>query len=258
MNMRAVNTRRALVTGGAGFLGSHLCDALLGEGYTVVAADNLLTGRLANLEHLRNDSTTDAVITVLAQAAKNWLDPKNPWRKRAAEQATTPTGFSEAMVNEAIDLTFGAITYESLGELLDRELGNRRVLDEFCLRGRVQTRAMAPRLIVHFLAGNVPMPGIVSICGGLLLRSANLVKMSARDPVFPALFLESVREVDADLADCAAALDWPRGELALTQAAVSDADAVIASFATTAKLILWPYPLNFAVGGVSCRKAETV
>ena len=47
---------RALVTGGAGFLGSHLCDALLGDGYSVVAADNLLTGRLSNLEHLRNDS----------------------------------------------------------------------------------------------------------------------------------------------------------------------------------------------------------
>ena len=46
---------RALVTGGAGFLGSHLCDALLGEGYAVVAADNLLTGRLSNLEHLRNE-----------------------------------------------------------------------------------------------------------------------------------------------------------------------------------------------------------
>jgi len=45
--------RRALVTGGAGFLGSHLCDALLGEGYSVVAVDNLLTGRLPNLEHLR-------------------------------------------------------------------------------------------------------------------------------------------------------------------------------------------------------------
>jgi dTDP-glucose 4,6-dehydratase len=47
---------RALVTGGAGFLGSHLCDALLGEGYDVVAVDNLLTGRQGNLEHLRNES----------------------------------------------------------------------------------------------------------------------------------------------------------------------------------------------------------
>jgi dTDP-glucose 4,6-dehydratase len=51
-----MSNRRALVTGGAGFVGSHLCDALLGEGYSVVAADNLLTGRLSNLEHLRNDS----------------------------------------------------------------------------------------------------------------------------------------------------------------------------------------------------------
>jgi dTDP-glucose 4,6-dehydratase len=47
---------RALVTGGAGFLGSHLCDALLADGYSVVAADNLLTGSLANLDHLRHDS----------------------------------------------------------------------------------------------------------------------------------------------------------------------------------------------------------
>jgi dTDP-glucose 4,6-dehydratase len=51
-----MNPRRALVTGGAGFLGSHLCDALLGEGYSVVAADNLLTGRQSNLDHLRHES----------------------------------------------------------------------------------------------------------------------------------------------------------------------------------------------------------
>jgi len=51
-----MNNRRALITGGAGFLGSHLCDALLADGYSVVAVDNLLTGRLSNLEHLRKES----------------------------------------------------------------------------------------------------------------------------------------------------------------------------------------------------------
>ena len=47
--------RRALVTGGAGFLGSHLCDALLAEGWNVVVVDNLLTGRRANLAHLGHE-----------------------------------------------------------------------------------------------------------------------------------------------------------------------------------------------------------
>ena len=44
---------RALVTGGAGFLGSHLCDRLIGEGWDVVCVDSLLTGESENLAHLR-------------------------------------------------------------------------------------------------------------------------------------------------------------------------------------------------------------
>jgi dTDP-glucose 4,6-dehydratase len=46
---------RTLVTGAAGFIGSHLCDALIAEGHQVIGVDNLLTGSLANLTQLRNE-----------------------------------------------------------------------------------------------------------------------------------------------------------------------------------------------------------
>ena len=46
---------RILVTGGAGFLGSHLCDRLLKDGHEVVCLDNLFTGRKSNVLHLKDN-----------------------------------------------------------------------------------------------------------------------------------------------------------------------------------------------------------
>lgn len=46
---------KALVTGGAGFLGSHLCDLLLANGYEVLCVDNLITGNAQNIAHIKSD-----------------------------------------------------------------------------------------------------------------------------------------------------------------------------------------------------------
>lgn len=46
----------SIVTGGAGFLGSHLCDRLLADGHRVICVDNLDTGTLENIEHIRDDA----------------------------------------------------------------------------------------------------------------------------------------------------------------------------------------------------------
>ena len=44
--------KSVLITGAAGFLGSHLCDRFIKEGYRVIGMDNLITGDLRNIEHL--------------------------------------------------------------------------------------------------------------------------------------------------------------------------------------------------------------
>ena len=46
---------RVLITGGAGFLGSHLCDLLLAEEHSVICMDNLITGNIANIQHLQSN-----------------------------------------------------------------------------------------------------------------------------------------------------------------------------------------------------------
>jgi len=50
-----MSRKRVLVTGGSGFLGSHLCERLLADGHEVVCLDNFFTGRRANIEHLLDD-----------------------------------------------------------------------------------------------------------------------------------------------------------------------------------------------------------
>jgi dTDP-glucose 4,6-dehydratase len=50
--MNALQNKTSVVTGGAGFLGSHLCDRLLAEGHSVICIDNLITGDTANIAHL--------------------------------------------------------------------------------------------------------------------------------------------------------------------------------------------------------------
>jgi UDP-glucose 4-epimerase len=69
-----VEGRRALITGGAGFIGSHLSELLLADGWEIWALDDLSTGSIQNVEHLRDDPRYHLVVdTVLSHTVVNEL-----------------------------------------------------------------------------------------------------------------------------------------------------------------------------------------
>ncbi|MHC4870954.1 MAG: UDP-glucuronic acid decarboxylase family protein [Planctomycetota bacterium] len=65
---------RTVITGGAGFLGSHLCDYMLTQGHDVICVDNLLTGRLENIEHLSDNPS----FSFLKQNVSEYILVKGP------------------------------------------------------------------------------------------------------------------------------------------------------------------------------------
>ena len=66
--LRQTDKKRALITGGAGFIGSHLAEALLRDGYSVTAFDNLSTGRSENTAHLECEPAFELVVGDIADA----------------------------------------------------------------------------------------------------------------------------------------------------------------------------------------------
>jgi dTDP-glucose 4,6-dehydratase len=89
-----MNKPKALVTGAAGFVGSHLAERLLHEGFSVVGVDNLCTGRLRNLESFRNHADFEFVQADLIEGVPApLLEEKWEWVFHFASPASPPKYF---------------------------------------------------------------------------------------------------------------------------------------------------------------------
>ncbi|HVM78377.1 MAG TPA: UDP-glucuronic acid decarboxylase family protein [Stellaceae bacterium] len=100
----SLNKKRILVTGGAGFLGSHLCERLVAQGHDVLCVDNYFTGRKENIAHLMQESNFEAMrhdvcfpLYVEVDEIYNLACPASPVHYQFDPVQTTKTSVSGAI-----------------------------------------------------------------------------------------------------------------------------------------------------------------
>jgi hypothetical protein len=167
----------------------------------------------------------DEVLVPLDRVIAAWLEPNSAWQQRAQAVLPAATGFSQAMIRHGLPLLLAPLRIDAVRGLLREELGDFRVLDA----ARGGRRAVGPSLIAHVLSGNIPGLAAAPIVLSLAVKSAALIKAAAGDPIFPALFAASLREIDAELAECLVVTRWDGGDAGFEGVAFAAADLVVAS-----------------------------
>ena len=187
-----------------------------------------------NREQYLANRSTQSLLERLGEIAGNWLQPGYSFRKLALERSPKDTGFSPATLASGLDSFFGQLTPENLNALLVQELGHTERLDRFVStpieeRSGRSAMAVGPTLLVHVAAGNLPLPALMSLLLGLVVRSAQFMKCASGASLLPRLFAHSLYEVEPKLAACLEIAEWRGGCAGLEQPLFEHADCVTAT-----------------------------
>lgn len=209
---------------------------------------------------------TQELVELIAFAAERWQQPDNGFRRLALREGAADTGFGPATVARGLDSLFRLLTVEQLHALITQDLGEVRRLDEFSappgeLRHGRLALARGPELLVHVAAGNLPNSTLMSLVLGLLVRSAQFVKLPRRGSLIPRLFAHSLAELEPKLGGCLEFAVWPGGHSELEAALLAEAECVTVQGADEtvsdvrgrlpAKVRLVPYGSRLSFGFIS-------
>jgi len=185
------------------------------NGSAVDEPPQLLARRLRRAQQRLAARPRQQICAALAETAASWLNDNSPWFARAAPAIAAAAGFSPTMVRHALPAMIaplGGAALQALAAEADVKLDSDR-----------------PRVTLQILPSNVPGLAAIATALSLICRSATLLKPGRRDCVFTRLWVESLAAIDADLAACVAVAYWPGGDRDREDAALAEADLVIAS-----------------------------
>lgn len=183
----------------------------------------------ARHQHLAQRPIAD-IVALIDRVVQLWLDPHYPYRQQAEALLPAITRYSPQMVRHGMERLLEGSRKDALWRLLEAEFGDPLVLDHFCPRPAAggMTRAYGPALITHVFSGNVPALPAWSLICALLTKSASLGKSASQEPLFAALFAQSLADVCPEIGACVAIAWWKGGDTSLETAAFRHSDAVIA------------------------------
>ncbi|MCP5045212.1 MAG: hypothetical protein GY944_29650 [bacterium] len=153
----------------------------------------------------RNDHE---IVQCIGQVRERFRDPTSSCRRELEAKLPAATGFAQQTVRAGLDRGFEPWTAEALERLVADELGS--LSTSLSITGYERTSVL--------LAGSIPMPSVLSILLPLVVRSPVLCKPASRDPITPGLLIDTLREVDALLADCVAVVPFDASDQAANQA----------------------------------------
>ena len=177
------------------------------------------------------DRPVAEIAAVLAAAAARLAREDDARRRIALDALPAITGYSPPMVRLVLDRMVEDWSEPSLLSLLRSEFHDPGVLDGFrphpARQGGQRTRVFGPELAFHIFAGNVPGVAVTSIVRSLLVKAATFGKAASGEPLLPALFAQTLADVDRQLGECLAVTYWPGGSEALEAAAFEAADTIV-------------------------------
>jgi len=144
------------------------------------------------------DISIDDIVLFLDRVGKNWGSEQNRWRRTALDLLPHSVGYASSTISWDINFIAGILQRQKLYDLLDSDLGDAGLLDEFTRHKAVNRRCFPLGKLLNVLVGNVPIASFISILRSLATKNETICKLPSRDVVAGLCFANCIYETDPD------------------------------------------------------------
>lgn len=138
----------------------------------------------------------EEIALFLDEVGKAWLNPKNPWREMAMKYGPAVTGYPPDNIERDLNFVGSSMIRPNLIDLIDTDLGDAGVLDDWTRYKSVHYRAWPKGLAAHIMVGNVPLAGFFTLIRSLATKNITIAKTSSRDVLIPQCLVQCIHDVD--------------------------------------------------------------